>query len=755
MAQGGTATRITLEGAEEDRLFFAQVREDPVLEIDALEAGPHDTVVVVSSGGCTALSLLASGAGRVVAVDLNRAQNHLVELKLAAVTNLHADVAVRFLGGWPAPGTERWSHYQGIRTSLTPGARAYWDARRRSVEKGVLGVGVSERFIGVVMAALRLGIHPPSRVRRLLACATLDEQRRFYDTEWDTWRWRLLFRVLLNRAVFRHTYDDSFFRHVDNPSFPRHFMALAEHTLTQVPVTTNYFVHHMLTGSYPRGVPGGLPPYLDDRAWAPGLDHAAARLTLVDGAFVDLLRSWPDASVDGFALSNICEWLDAEQIDELFAEVVRTAAPGARLVFRNFVGWTEVPTRWRAQVVEDRARGEALGRRDRSAVQRRTAVCHVDRAGAPDQHRVEFVARDASEADNPALLELASACPMEGDIGLCIRRRPDFFALNRLEGDRWRVGVVDGPEGQPIGCIAIAERVVHLDGRPSPSMYVSDLKVDPRHRGSGAADALTTFARDVCLDAEGEHVPTFLTILAGNRAMERRLGGPRGLPHVRRIATVRSHSISLLWPRRPPQVDGLRIERAGPDDMEEMAQRWREVAPGRQFSPVHDADSLTAWIERAPGLDPSCYRLARWADGRLAGFVGLWDQSSFKQTVVTGYSPKLAAVRLAFNTVAPAMHAPRLPPAGGELHHLTAVHVCVPPECPEVLRALVVDAYNELRGSGYSFLSIGLDAADPLSAALSGLLSQPTDIWACVATLDGAESLSFDGRPVHHEIALV
>jgi S-adenosylmethionine-diacylglycerol 3-amino-3-carboxypropyl transferase len=754
MTDGSIVTRTTLDGAAEGRLFFAQVREDPVLEIEALAAGPDDSVVVVSSGGCTALSLLAAGAGSVVAVDLNTTQNHLVELKLAAVSELCAGDAVAFLGGWPATRSRRRSSYQRLRSSLTPPARSYWDAHRRSLERGVLGAGVSERFIAVVMAVLRVAIHPPWRVRRLLACRTLDEQRRFYAAAWDNRRWRLLFRVLLNRAVFRHTYDDAFFRHVDNPSFARHFRGLAERTLTEVPIATNYFVHQMLTGRYPKGVPSGLPPYLDP-AMGPGLASARRRLRLVDGAVVDHLRRCPDASIDGFALSNICEWLDDEEIEELFAEVVRTAAPGARLVFRNFVGWTEVPGRWRETVVEDRDRGEALSRSDRSAVQRRLAVCRIDPAQTPDRGSVEPVAREAVPADNLALLDLASACPMEGDIGLCIRRRPDFFALNRLEGDRWRVGVVDGPDGRPVGCVATAERDVYLDGRPSPSMYVSDLKVHPDHRGTGAADALTGFARQACVDAGGEHVPTFLTILAGNRAMERRLEGPRGLPFLHRIATLRSHSVSLLWRRRPPRVDGLRVERGEPEDIEEMAALWQEVAPGRQFAPVHDAASLAHWIERAPGLHLSDYRLARRADGRVVGFVGFWDQSSFKQTVVTGYSRSLAGFRLAFNTAAPVLHAPRLPAPGGELRHLSAVHVCVRPESREVLRALVVDAYNELRGSGYSFFSVGLDVADPLSGALSGLLAQPTDIWACVATGDAAGGPSLDGRPVHHEIALV
>jgi hypothetical protein len=57
---------------------------------------------------------------------------------------------------------------------------------------------------------------------------------------------------------------------------------------------------------------------------------------------------------------------------------VRTSRPNARLCFRNFVGWTEVPERWRGVVVEDRALGEEMIARDRAVVQRRIAVCRVN-----------------------------------------------------------------------------------------------------------------------------------------------------------------------------------------------------------------------------------------------------------------------------------------------------------------------------------------------------------------------------------------
>jgi S-adenosylmethionine-diacylglycerol 3-amino-3-carboxypropyl transferase len=367
--------RATLPGAVDDRLFFAQVREDPRAEIAALRPSAGETLVVVSSGGCTALSLLASGAGSVVAVDLNRAQNHLVELK-AAASRLGARDAIAFLGA--RPSTTRAETYAALRVGLSPTARRYWDGRQRQVGAGVLGAGVSEHFIHGVVAALLLAVHPRSRVDRLLGCRTLAEQRALFEREWDSRRWRALFTLLCNRLVLRNTYPPQFFAHVENPSFSLHFRRLAEHALTELPAASNYFLHHMLTGSYPAGEPDGVPPYLS-AAGAETLTASSDRLALIDGGMTEYLRSRPPASVHGFALSNICEWMTQPDIDTLFRQVLRTAVPGARLVYRNFVGWTELPA-WCERIVPDEALGARLSREDRSVVQRRVVACRVEAA---------------------------------------------------------------------------------------------------------------------------------------------------------------------------------------------------------------------------------------------------------------------------------------------------------------------------------------------------------------------------------------
>lgn len=364
--------------------------------------------------------------------------------------------------------------------------------------------------------------------------------------------------------------------------------------------------------------------------------------------------------------------------------------------------------------------------------------------------------RPAQPADNAALVALAAACPMQAGLTICVHRDPDFFALNRLEGDRWEVGVVDGPDGAVVGCIGVAVRHAYIGGRATRTGYVGDLKVHPAHRGRGLADALCLHARAFCAEL-GEDAPSLITALAGNRPLERRIPGPRGLPRLTGFATVRSYAVPLLLPPRSLGTAGLTVRRAEARDLDEMAALWQVVAPQRQFAPVQDAGDLARWVATTPGLSIGSYWLAQSAvTGRLAGFVALWDQESFKRTHVLRYGARLAALRLLVNAAAPLVSAPRLPTAGAPLRHVAAYQVAVRSTEPDVLHALLRAAYAELRGSEYVFFTIGLDLRDPLRRALDGFFAVPTDLHAYVTTPAGWYSgPRLDDRPLHFETALV
>jgi hypothetical protein len=114
----------------------------------------------------------------------------------------------------------------------------------------------------------------------------------------------------------------------------------------------------------------------------------------------------------------------------------------------------------------------------------------------------------------------------------------------------------------------------------------------------------------------------------------------------------------------------------------------------------------------------------------------------------------MALVRRAINFASPFVGAPHLPASGEPMPALATVHVCA--GSPALLRALLLDAYRRHRRGRYAFITMGLDASDPLSSAMRGLLGQPTYVDAYVTTpLGQAGPGLLDGRPLHFETALV
>ena len=366
--------------------------------------------------------------------------------------------------------------------------------------------------------------------------------------------------------------------------------------------------------------------------------------------------------------------------------------------------------------------------------------------------RAALQLRDATADDNEALIELAAACTMRGDIALRVDRSPDFFALNRLEGDASRVGVVTDDAGEIVGCVAAARRDAYVNGARSVMGYTSDLKVHPRARRTGAADLLSEYAREACRDLCGPDAPVLLTVLSGNRAMEHRARGPRGTPVLQRLATLNVMAIPLLWRRRERSEDVF-VRAASERDIEQMCDLWNRRASDRQFAGVLEPDAFRDWLCLAPGLQVHDYLLAFDAAGHLRGFMGVWDQREFKQMRVLSYSPRLRWVRRAINALSAVTPCPGLPDEGEVLRGLATVHVCAPDA--EVLRALLLEAYRQRLGQAV-FLTIGLDARDPLLRATDGLLAQPTLVDAYVTCANGyMDPAQFAERPLHYETALV
>ena len=56
---------------------------------------------------------------------------------------------------------------------------------------------------------------------------------------------------------------------------------------------------------------------------------------MVNRSFTEHLESEPDASLAGYVLLDAQDWMTDGQLNALWAEITRTARPGARVIFRT------------------------------------------------------------------------------------------------------------------------------------------------------------------------------------------------------------------------------------------------------------------------------------------------------------------------------------------------------------------------------------------------------------------------------------
>lgn len=347
-----------------NRPFFKSIGysncwEDPAILQEALQVGPGDVCFSITSGGCNTLDLLLHDPARVVALDFNPSQNHLLRLKIACFKRLTHDEMLELIG--VRPSTRRHALYQKLRPALEPDAQAYWDANPKMIEKGVLVAGRLERYLLAFGKLMRL-VYGKRRIARFFECQTLDEQRAYYDTVIDGWLWRAMFDVFFSRTVMTRTKDKEHFRLVDFSNFGRIFRARAEHAFTGIPARSNYFLALILLGCYVDEE--NLPSYLKASNFEV-LKQRVDRVEIVTGEIEQYLLSVPDETFTRYNVSNLFDWIKTPIFIRLHEEIVRTAKDGARMANWNTLLARAIPAEV-PQIERLADRGAELLVRDRA-----------------------------------------------------------------------------------------------------------------------------------------------------------------------------------------------------------------------------------------------------------------------------------------------------------------------------------------------------------------------------------------------------
>jgi S-adenosylmethionine-diacylglycerol 3-amino-3-carboxypropyl transferase len=357
-------------------LVYNTCWEDPAVDRRALQLGPDDSVMVISSAGCNALDYALDAPARIHAVDANPRQNALLELKIAAIRRLEFEDFFAIFGEGYHPRF-RDLYRASLRPELSEFARAWWD-KHYEWFTSPLGSFYYHGLSGLVARGFRayFKLRPKlaDDVQALFAAASLAAQRRIYDERiapalWTpSMKWVLGRQLTLSLLGVPHPQRRLVqAQHVDGVAG---FIRTAiEYVFRQLPVADNYFWRVYVAGRYTRDC---CPEYLK-------LDNFQA----LKGGLVERIRTHTctvteflhdtKRPVSRFVLLDHMDWMSSYHPAALVEEwnaILARARGGARILLRSahadpaFLNWVRV--------------GHARQRLD--------DVLHIDRALAARLH---------------------------------------------------------------------------------------------------------------------------------------------------------------------------------------------------------------------------------------------------------------------------------------------------------------------------------------------------------------------------------
>lgn len=309
---------------------YAQCWEDADVLVEGLDIQPGDVCLSIASAGDNSLALLTRNPGRVIALDLSPAQLACVEIRVAAYRELAHPELLELIGS--TPSRRRAALYQRCRPLLSASARAFWDAHAADIDHGIGAAGKFERYFARFRRLVLPLVHYRARIEALLRGGTHAERLAFYNRQWDTCRWRLLFRVFFSRFVMgRLGRDPSFFAYVEG-SVAERILARAKHAVTELDPADNPYLQWIMTGRHTTALPLALRPEHFDTIRA-NLDRLEWRCQSVE----DFLQSADARDIARFNLSDIFEYMSGENYHQLLGRLVSRGTIGGRLAYWNML----------------------------------------------------------------------------------------------------------------------------------------------------------------------------------------------------------------------------------------------------------------------------------------------------------------------------------------------------------------------------------------------------------------------------------
>lgn len=318
-------------------------------------------------------------------------------------------------------------------------------------------------------------------------------------------------------------------------------------------------------------------------------------------------------------------------------------------------------------------------------------------------------------AEDGALRAILRNTFMPGKISLSFQREPDFFRAEHagnFESQIMGVRDVDSRGIVGFGCRSFHKGFI--DGKLSTIGYLSGLRSTNEVRGGTLLSRAYRYLKQLHSD---EKVPFYITTILDDNVDAKALltSGRGGLPVYHPLGQLATYLLPLYNKNNEAQGnDEGGIQRGVSEATVECINAFN----GRhQFGSFYTMADLHGRTSLLPSFDQkNLYYYQRGSE--VTATIGVWDQQSFKQSVVVGYSPSYRLIQPLSGMGAWMGWCAKLPRVGKTLPYLYASFLSYAPGHDGDLECLIRQVLADWKGRGFAYLLIGVHDTNPLAGQL-------------------------------------
>ena len=320
---------------KENRVDFSLIRysqcwEDTEVLLESLNIQENDICFGILSAGDNVFSMLAENPKKVVALDISFPQIALAKLKKEVFNSLSYEEMLEFMGVMKSD--KRIEIYDRIKENLDKEVKEYWDFNKEAIQKGIIHAGKFEKFFKIFREKILPFVHSKKRIEKLLEKKSRQERIEYYDKYWNNFRWKLMFKLFFSKYIVgKLGRDKEFFRYAEK-NISEEMKERSRYALCEQNPYENPYINYILTGNYRKDC---LPYFLRKE----NFDKIRKNLHKVEilQSSVEEYLDQIDFKIDKFNLSDIFEYMSAENYSKLMGKIYDNAENNALLAYWNLI----------------------------------------------------------------------------------------------------------------------------------------------------------------------------------------------------------------------------------------------------------------------------------------------------------------------------------------------------------------------------------------------------------------------------------